>query len=317
MDAARKEENIMQLFPAYLRERFEICRFCFSTLQEIRLRAGQPVIFLVDGRELFLQKDRSLGAYSEKVWRISGHEITDILNHICNYSPYAFEDEVLQGFITVPGGHRVGLAGQAVLEKHDTIRYLKHIYSLNIRIAHQIPGIADGILPSIYQNRRPLSTLLLSPPGCGKTTLLRDMIRQISNGNPWGDGCEVSVIDERSELAGSYQGIPQNDIGIRTDILDACPKLLGMMLVIRSMAPRVLAVDEVGSREEMELLRQAKASGCQVLATIHAENIKDMTEKRFMQDALAGGFFERYIVLGKRNGIPAVTGVFNERMQLC
>ncbi len=312
-----REENILQLFPLQLRERFGICRFCFSSLQEIRLRAGQPVIFILDGREYFLQKDGNLGECLETAWKITGQDVTDILNHICNYSLYAFEDEVRQGFVTVPGGHRVGLAGQAVLEKSNTIRYLKHIFYLNIRIAHQICGVADEVLPFLYQNGMPCSTLLLSPPGCGKTTLLRDLIRQISNGNSWGKGCEVSVIDERSELAGSYQGIPQNDIGMRTDVMDACPKLLGMMLVIRSMAPKVLAVDELGSSEEMELLRQANTSGCRVLATIHAENLEDMAGKQFMQEALNGGLFKRYIVLGKKNGIPAVAGVFNERMEAC
>lgn len=313
----KKDENILQLFPLRLRERFGICRFCYGALQEIRLRAGQPVIFILDGQEQFLQKDGGLGNLAERAWQIPKQDVTDILNHICNYSLYAFEDEMRQGFITVPGGHRVGLAGQAVLEKSDSIRYIKHIYYLNIRIAHQIPGVADSVLPSIYRKGMPCNTLILSPPGCGKTTMLRDLIRQISNGNVWGDGCEVSVIDERSELAGSYQGIPQNDIGMRTDVMDACPKLLGMMLVIRSMAPKVLAVDELGNYEEIELLGQARASGCRILATIHAGNLEELSGKSFMKKAIEQQMFERYIILGKVEGIPAVTGIYNERMEAC
>ena len=248
------EENncILQLFPAHLRKVFMVSRFCFETLQEIRLRAGQPVIFLIEGKEWFLRADGSLGETMDCAYRISGHDITDILNHICNYSIYAFEDEMRQGFISVPGGHRVGLAGQVVMEHAGEIRYLKNIYYLNIRVAHQRPGTADKALSFLYRQGMILNTLILSPPGCGKTTMLRDLIRQISNGNVWGEGCEVSVIDERSEIAGSYQGIPQNDVGMRTDILDACPKRLGMMMVLRSMAPRVLAVDELGNAEEME-----------------------------------------------------------------
>lgn len=312
-----ENNSVLQLFPAHLRRLFSVCRFCFDSLQEIRIRAGQPVILIVNGREMFLQKDGSLGNWIECAYRISGQEVTDILNHICNYSIYAFEDEIRQGFISVPGGHRVGLAGQAVMERADAIRYLKHIFYLNIRVAHQKLGVADKALPYLYKDGTLYNTLLLSPPGCGKTTMLRDLIRQISDGNDWGEGCEVSVIDERSEIAGSFQGIPQNEIGIRTDVLDACPKLLGMMMVIRSMAPKVLAVDELGNGEEMELLRQAQASGCRILATIHAENIQDMTRKEYMKKALEYGIFKRYIVLEKREGIPIIAGIYNERMELC
>lgn len=309
--------SIMQLFPAHLRRLFGVCRFCFESLQEIRLRAGQPVILIMDGKENFLQRDGSLKEEIQNAHRISSFDITDILNHICNYSIYAFEDEIRQGFISVPGGHRVGLAGQAVMERPDAIRYLKHIHYLNIRIAHQKLGVADKVLPHIYRKSGVYNTLIMSPPGCGKTTLLRDLIRQISDGNEWGRGCEVSVIDERSEIAGSFQGVPQNDVGIRTDVLDACPKLLGMMMVIRSMAPKVLAVDELGNGEEMELLRQAQASGCRVLATIHAQNLQDMAGKEFMKKAFDYGIFERYIVLEKKNGIPTIEGIYDEGMSRC
>lgn len=312
-----EDNSILQLFPAHLRKLFGVCRFCFDSLQEIRLRVGQPVILIVDGRENFLQRDGNLGDDLKNAYRITGPDVTDILNHICNYSIYAFEDEIRQGFISVPGGHRVGLAGQAVMERADEIRYLKHIYYLNIRVAHQKIGVGDSVLPFLYHNGMPYNVLIISPPGCGKTTMLRDLIRQISDGNVWGRGCEVSVIDERSEIAGSYQGIPQNDVGVRTDILDACPKLLGMMMAIRSMAPKVLAVDELGNAEEMELLRQAQACGCRVLATIHAENMRDMLEKEFMQTFLDGKIFQRYIVLKKENGIPVVEGVYDEGMKRC
>ena len=158
---------------------------------------------------------------------------------------------------------------------------------------------------------------IIGPSGCGKTTMLRDLIRQISNGNVWGEGCEVSVIDERSEIAGSYQGIPQNDVGMRTDILDACPKRLGMMMVLRSMAPRVLAVDELGNAEEMGILKQVQASGCKVLATVHAENLQDLSGKDFMKQVLADGSFERYIVLQKRKGVPVIEGIYDEEMKRC
>lgn len=312
-----EKESILHIFPEHLRGKFRICVQYASVLQEIRLRAELPVIFVLKGKEFFLQKDGEVGEDVKNACTISGQEVLDILNHICNYSIYAFEDEIRQGFITVPGGHRIGLAGQAVLENGIKMRYLKHVHYMNIRIAHQIRGAAEGVLPFLYKEGRVCNTLILSPPGCGKTTMLRDLIRCISNGSSWGKGCAVSVIDERSEIAGSFQGIPQNDVGMRTDVMDACPKILGMMMVIRSMAPKVLAVDELENDEELELLRQAMASGCRILATLHAENTADMMRKEFMTNAVEKHFFQRYIVLEKRNGIPAVAGIYDERIEAC
>ncbi len=312
-----EKESVLHIFPEHLREKFKLCVQYASVLQEIRLRAELPIIFVLKGKEMFLQKDGGIGEDVKNACTISGQEVTDILNHICNYSIYAFEDEIRQGFITVPGGHRIGLAGQAVLENGMKMRYLKHVHYMNIRIAHQVRGVAEGVLPFLYKEGRVCNALILSPPGCGKTTMLRDLIRCISDGNSWGKGCAVSIIDERSEIAGSFQGIPQNDVGIRTDVMDACPKILGMMMAIRSMAPKVLAVDELGNDEELELLRQAMASGCRILATLHAENPADMMKKEFMKKAVEKHFFQRYIVLQKRNGIPAVAGIYDERMEAC
>lgn len=296
------ENSILQMFPSRYREFWRQAAEQQERIQEIRLRAGRPVVLYRNGRESFLTEKGELTEDPGLARRAEARELSEMLEHICHYSPYAFEEELRRGFVTVAGGHRVGVAGQAVLEADGSIRTLKNIAFLNIRVSHEKKGAADGVLPKVYKGGRLKSTLIISPPGCGKTTLLRDLIRRISDGNPYGKGLTVGVVDERSELAGSYQGIPRNDMGMRTDVLEGCPKERGMLMLLRSMSPQVLAIDELGSEGELKALGQAAACGCKVLATVHGENRKDV-ERRF---GLAAGYWERmfelFIILGKKDG---------------
>ena len=254
------------------------------------------------GEELFLTDSGELSRKPSEGHRATGRELSQVLEHICHYSPYAFEEELRQGFVTVAGGHRVGVAGQAVMEADGRVRTFKNISYLNIRVSHQMKGAADGVLPGMYRRGRLCSALIVSPPGCGKTTLLRDLIRQISDGNAYGQGMTVGVVDERSELAGSFLGKPQNDMGMRTDVLDGCPKDIGMLLLLRAMAPQVIAIDELGGEGELRALGQAAACGCRILATVHGEDRRDV-EYRF---GLGAEFWERlfdiFLILGKEEG---------------
>lgn len=296
------ENTIIQLFPEKQRGFWRQTASFQGDIQEIRLRAGRPIVIHMGGRELFLDRNGHFSDSPSRAVSAMSEELEGLLGHICHYSLYAFEDELRQGFITVRGGHRVGVAGQAVLESDGHIRTIKNISFMNIRISHEVKGAADGVLSRMYGSEGLKSALILSPPGCGKTTLLRDLIRQISDGNEYGPGMTVGVVDERSELAGSYCGIPQNDLGMRTDVLDACPKAMGMLLLLRSMSPQVIAIDELGSREELEQLKSAAHCGCRILATAHGGSLDDL-ERRFGVDRRGWEqLFDLTILLGKENG---------------
>lgn len=161
---------------------------------------------------------------------------------------------------------------------------MKYISSINIRVSHEVLDCANKIFPYITYNKQMYHTLIISPPRCGKTTLLRDVIRQISDGNRWIKGCTVGVVDERSELGGCYLGVIQNNLGMRTDILDRCPKADGMIMLIRSMAPQVVAVDEIGAKEDVHAIEYAMHCGCKMLATAHGDSMEEICKNLFLKN---------------------------------
>ncbi len=303
-DAGRMNEKndwLYEVFPPRLRELLRRAGPDTEKLQEVRLRRGRPLLLRFDGREYGIVREGRLTDRPEGGICVSQEELEETLKCVSGYSLYAFDEEMKQGFLTVPGGHRIGVAGKLVMEGAK-VQCIRHISGINIRLSHQIRGCADGVLRYLVSNGRLGHTLIVSPPRCGKTTLLRDLIRQISDGTPWLAGQTVGVVDERSELAGTYLGEAQNDLGMRTDVLDGSPKAEGMMMLLRSMSPQVIAVDELGSEADSYALENAFYCGCRLIATAHGTSLEDIRRKPLFRKMARMRMFERYIVLG---GDPA------------
>lgn len=303
-------EQIQNLFAGNIRRLLMEADLNYEELYEIRLRVGRPLFLTYDGGECFLKRR------GEKQYLVTREDLKETLEYICGYSLYAYEDEIRQGFISVQGGHRVGVTGKVILDG-ERIRGMKYISCINVRLAHQILGCSQQVLPYIQTKEWIAHTLIISPPRCGKTTLLRDIIRSVSNGYDGIPGLTVGVVDERSELAGCYQGIPQNDLGMRTDILDGCPKAEGMQMLIRSMSPAVVAVDELGKEEDYKSVESVIHCGCKLIATAHGNSLEDILRQPFYRRLLSAKVFERYILLGKGEHAGIVEGIFDGEGQPC
>lgn len=301
----KKSDTILAVLPDSVKEFMRKNEMKEGKLQEIRIRTQKPIFLKYNGKEYQIS------------YTISEEELHEIIEYITKYSLYAYETEMKQGFFTVEGGHRIGLAGKVVIE-NGKVKSYQYIASINIRICHEIRGCASCMLPYITKHQKVLPSLIISPPGQGKTTMLRDLIRQISDGNNYSFAQNVCVVDERSEIGGCYQGIPQNDIGKRTDILDNCPKAEGMMMMIRSMSPQVLAVDEIGTSQDVEAISYAIRCGVTILATAHAASMEEVKEKEGLHQLFQSRCFQRYIILGKNGKIGMIDKIYDEwGMEIC
>ena len=307
-----KREEILKIFSINLRKVIADLTIDFELLQEIRLRVNSPLMLIYNNKEYFVSKEHRMTGDKNSAYIVSLNEVRETMEYISNYSLYAFEDEIRQGFITIQGGHRVGIAGKTIIEA-ERIKNIKHISFINIRLSHQVKGCGDKVMPYIINQNSIYHTLIISPPRCGKTTLLRDVIRQLSNGFSTIPGLNVGVVDERSEIGACYMGIPQNELGIRTDILDCCPKVEGMMMLIRSMSPSVIAVDEVGSREDIEAIEYVMNCGSKLIATVHGSSIDDVKNKPILGRMVREKIFERYIILNNRGRVGNLEEIYDER----
>ena len=278
-----------------------------KSIEEIRLRVGMPLNVYLKGEDYFVHSNGSLNKNERDGILVQSKHIHKTFQLINSYSIYAFQEEIRNGFITLKGGHRVGVGGK-VLYGSNGIEIIKNISSLNIRIAREKIGVSNNLLPYILDFHNSIyNTLIISPPQCGKTTLLRDIIRNLSNGDfPKRKGFKIGVIDERSELSGMYNGIPQHNIGIRTDVLDGCSKKDGTEILIRAMSPEIIAMDEIGGKGDVEAIHDSLKAGIRLIATVHGNSLEDLLSKISLRILIEERVFDRYIFLDNSMGVGTI-----------
>lgn len=287
-----------------------------DNLEEIRLRAKKPLMVFYNNDDWFVTTSGKLTKDIKDAYMVMQPEILKSMELMSENSVYAYQDEIKSGYLTLRGGHRVGLCGKVILQEGQ-IRNMKDFNGLNIRVAKEIRGCSDHIIKYISKSSSDIyNTLIIGPPQCGKTTILRDVARVISDGDDNFNflGLKIGIVDERSEIAACCKGIPQNDVGFRTDVMDGCPKTLGMEMLLRSMSPNVIITDEIGTHGDKDAILKVLNSGVKIIASAHGYNITELKMREELLALIKSGAFERYIVLSTRNGPGTLEEVVNSQL---
>lgn len=295
-------EEILAYFPIKIRN--ELKKYPLRLVEEIRIRNGREILLKTG------QAEKSTDSIA------NSEDILEILQRICDNSIYTYQNQICNGYITIKGGHRIGITGNAVIKDGQVIN-ISHIYSLNFRIARQIFDCSNMALRHILNlsNNSIYNTILISPPGRGKTTLLRDLVRKLSNGieEYHFKGKNIGVVDERGEIAAMYKGVPQNDVGKRTDILDNISKDLGMKMLIRSMNPQIIVADEIGTHEDIEAIKYAVCCGIKGIFTAHAQNLEDIVKSPILGELYQMKIIEKVLLIEENRNIKLEYEALRER----
>lgn len=291
---ARYEQAAALLPPKWQRLARHLPDHQKAQAEELRLRVGQSMTVLLPEGEVWPSGEVPRPAVTQA-------DLEQLCDIVSGYSRYAASETLLQGYLTARGGYRVGFCGTAVLRDGER-KNLRDLSSACIRIGCEQREIALPLLPQLMEGTRLCSTLLLSPPGLGKTTLLRDMVRCLSDGTAQWPPYRVAVVDERGEIAGMYRGAPQLAVGCHTDVLDGCPKAAGILMLLRAINPQIIAVDEITAPEDVAAIINASHCGVTLLSTLHAAAVEELREKPLLAPLLSSGVFRRAVVIRRENG---------------
>ncbi|EDL62687.1 stage III sporulation protein AA [Bacillus sp. SG-1] len=296
-------EEILSIVPTAIAEKIIAMPTHIQPLiEEIRIRIDRPLEVTARGIPYFLP------------YVVTKKDGEQLINKLANHSFYTLEEELKRGYITIEGGHRVGLAGKVILDG-GKVKAIRHLASFNIRVAREAIGIAAPLIPSLYKNRWK-HTMIIGAPQTGKTTMLRDIARIVSTGFPEESipipPYKVGIVDERSEIAGCVHGVPQLQFGPRIDVLDACPKAEGMMMLIRSMSPDVIIVDEIGRREDGQAILEAVNAGITLIMTTHGHSLEEISKRPYLKEIIEMNVIERFIELSRGDNPGLIKDIKNQ-----
>lgn len=275
-----------------------------NNIQEICIRINSSIIIFTQNKSYFVGKNGEITPEDPKSLLISQNDILETMKILCNFSIYSYQNQIKEGFITLKGGHRVGISGTAVINNNEIIN-ISDISSINFRISREVLGCSDRIFDKFGLNIG--GTLIIGPPSSGKTTILRDMARRLSTSFEADKLIKVSIIDERREIAASYQGIPQRDIGF-SDVLSGFPKAEGIIRAIRTLSPKIIICDEIGGVEDAEAIKKSLNSGVGIIASIHAKSTDEMANSFRIKNILSSGAIKRAVLLDSNPG--KIKGMF-------
>ncbi|MBO6126404.1 MAG: Flp pilus assembly complex ATPase component TadA [Clostridia bacterium] len=275
-----------------------------NNIQEICIRINSSIIIFTQNNSYFVGKNGEVASEDPKNLVISQSDILETMKILCNFSIYSYQNQIKEGFITLKGGHRAGFSGTAVINNNEIIN-ISDISSINFRISREILGCSDRIFNKFGLDVG--GTLIIGPPSSGKTTILRDMARKLSTSFEENKLIKVSIIDERREIAASYQGVPQRDIGF-SDVLTGFPKAEGIIRAIRTLSPRIIICDEIGNNEDAEAIKKSLNSGVGIIASIHAKSPDEMANSFRIKNILSSGAIKRAILLDSTPG--KIKGMF-------